>query len=105
MAYDDQRGVRLGTYADQDPEVEAAVWCLADRCGWTQRYPIPALIERFDARGMNGREVGIRELAGLMRTPCPRCGGRNLESRPHFPLRAMGFSREVTPTQKDPASS
>ena len=68
-----------------------AVWC--NRCARVEKYPIPAVIERLDRRGLNGRAVGIRQLAGMMRRPCPSCGAMDYDSRPDRPAEAMGLSR------------
>jgi hypothetical protein len=48
-------------------------------------FDLETVIDRLATRGIGGAHTGIKAVAGLVREPCPRCGGGRFESRPHFP--------------------
>lgn len=89
----DEPGVPLGDYLAQDPRIRVSLWCSALPCTYHEKHDLEAVIARLDARGLNGRRVGIRKLAELMDKPCPACGKWSWEARPDYPPQSMGFSR------------
>jgi hypothetical protein len=58
-------------------------------CQLHRSFGLEAVIERLARRGLDGERTGIKALAGLVRQPCPRCGGWRFDARPDFP-RAAG---------------
>lgn len=73
-------GVPLRRYR----EVDADVLLTCQACVYNQIIPREALIERLNARGLDGENVGVREVARYTRQACPRCGKRAWATRPHF---------------------
>jgi hypothetical protein len=88
---DGEPGIPLGDYLKHNPRAGVAIWC--NGCQRVEKHDMAAVIARLDARGLDGRRVGIRTLARMVARPCPQCGGTDFESRPDHPAPAMGFSR------------
>ena len=62
-------------------------------CQLHRDLPLEAVIARLEARGVGGAQTGIRALAGLVRTPCARCGGTRFVTAPAFGGRALDPSQ------------
>lgn len=61
-------------------------------CRLLRDFDLETVIARLDARGLDGANVGIRDVADYVNQPCPRCGGRSFDSRP-----AWDFGRAQAP--------
>lgn len=57
------------------------------KCALFKVVPLEATIERLNARGLDGENVGIVELARYVRQACERCGAKDWTTRPAFPPR------------------
>jgi hypothetical protein len=77
----DKPGVPLAHYRQH----RAGVRLTCHNCQLHRDLPLEAVIERLKARGVGGERTGIVELSGLVRAPCPRCGGRRFVTAPAFP--------------------
>ena len=55
-------------------------------CLKRREFPLEVVISRLVARGMGGGSTGIKAVAGFVRDPCPRCGGRRFDIAPAFPV-------------------
>lgn len=75
-----EKGVELKDYRG-----EADVLLICEGCVYTRTVPLEDVIARLNARGMDGENVGIVELASHTRQPCPQCGRRAWTTRPAFP--------------------
>ena len=53
-------------------------------CMLFRDLPLEPVIARLEARSVGGGHTGVIEVAGLVRAPCPRCGGRRFNSAPAF---------------------
>lgn len=73
-------GVPLAHYREHQADV--ILECRG--CKRVRLVPLEALIARLDRQGLPGAEVGVRAAARYVKRPCPRCGGTDFESRPHF---------------------
>jgi hypothetical protein len=51
-----------------------------------RNFGLEGVISRLVARRVGSAATGIKALAGLVRDPCPRCGGRRFETSPVFPV-------------------
>ena len=67
-----ETGPRLQDLAYQDLPI--AAWCLI--CGRHKLLPVAPLLARIDGR------TTVAALAG--RLTCSTCGGRSIETRPHY---------------------
>ena len=56
-----------------------------NRCALYKVVPLEATIERLNARGLDGENVGIVELSRHVRQACERCGAKSWTTRPAFP--------------------
>ncbi|MBI1682397.1 hypothetical protein [Caulobacter hibisci] len=74
-------GVPLAHYRQH----KADVLLDCDNCMLSRSIPLEIVIERLNARGLDGENVGIREVARYTKGPCPRCGKRAWSTRPDFP--------------------
>jgi hypothetical protein len=90
-------GVPLADYR----KLGASVDLTCARCIHRRVLGLEAVITRLSVRGLSGDHTGIRDVARFVRDPCPRCGGREFESRPYFPQRLA----EVDPVTSAPAGS
>lgn len=96
MGEDEDRGVPLAHYREH----KAGVLLICRRCTYDQSIDLEPLIVRLNARGLNGPQVGVREVARYTLIDCPECGRRDWETRPHFPARPgqdglpLDFKRE-----------
>jgi hypothetical protein len=54
-------------------------------CLLNRRFEIPEVVTRLAARGVAVHDLGVQEVARYIRTPCPRCGGADFETRPDWP--------------------
>ena len=79
----DPAGVPLGHYREHRAQVRLT--CRG--CMLHRDLPLEAVIARLEARGVGGEGTGIVALAGLVRAPCGRCGGRRFVTGPAFPSR------------------
>lgn len=79
MAHDP--GLPLSYYRRHNANVE--LHC--NRCALFKVIPLEATIERLNARGLDGENVGIVELARHVRQACERCGAKSWTTRPAFP--------------------
>jgi hypothetical protein len=78
---DDDAGVPLSHYRVHGADV--LLICLDCQRQWT--VPLEEVIERLESRGLDGSNVGIRELRRYLTAPCSRCGSGRIETRPAFP--------------------
>jgi hypothetical protein len=53
-------------------------------CMQNRSFDLETVIRRLEARGVGGGSTGVRAVAGFVREPCTRCGGRRFETRPDF---------------------
>jgi hypothetical protein len=83
MAAPDPAGVALGHYRQHG----ASVRLTCRDCMLCLDLPLEAVIARLEARGVGGEATGIVALAGLVRAPCGRCGGRRFVTGPAWPSR------------------
>lgn len=74
----DQRGVPLAHFRRHC----AGVRVTCRDCKAHRDLPLEPVIERLVARGVGDERTGMVELAGLVRTPCRRCGGRRFVTGP-----------------------
>lgn len=74
-------GAPLATF---ETGMTADVGLHCHQCARYQVIPLAKVIASLDARGLQGRRIGIRELASHIRRPCPRCGSVSQETRPVF---------------------
>lgn len=74
-------GVPLGHYRRH----KADVLLDCDNCALSRTIPLETVIERLKARGLDGENIGIREVARHTLGACPRCGKRAWSTRPAFP--------------------
>ena len=81
MADDLNPGVPLAHYRQH----RASVRVTCRDCQLHRDLPLEAVIERLVARGVGDENTGIRSLAGLVRRPCGRCGGKRFVVTPAFP--------------------
>ena len=51
-------------------------------CQLTRDFDLEPVIAKLRARGLDGEAVGIKDVAQYVRGPCPRCGGRDFDTRP-----------------------
>lgn len=75
-------GVPLCDYLQQGADV--LLICESD-CSYTKVLPLPEVVARLNARGLDGENVGIVELARFTTQACPECGRRAWVTRPHLP--------------------
>lgn len=71
--------VPLRQYRDQ---ADIRLHCLS--CAYGATYKLDQVIRRLNARGLDGENTGIKDLAGLTVQHCPRCGVRKWEALPAF---------------------
>lgn len=76
-----ERGVELNHYRHH----QADVLLICEACPYDQILPLESVIARLNARGLDGENVGIVELARFTTQACPKCGARRWVTRPHFP--------------------
>lgn len=76
-----EKGAPLGHYRQHQADV--LLFCRA--CNYDRILPLEDVIARLDARGLEGENIGIVELARLTKHACPKCGARKWETRPSFP--------------------
>jgi len=86
MKPDQEPGVPLAHYRDHG----AGVWLTCPDCVNHRELPLEAVIRRLIARGVGSAATGIKEVAGYVNRPCPRCGGRRFDSSSAFPARPKG---------------
>jgi hypothetical protein len=78
---DQNPGVPLHDYRRLGADV--LLFCRA--CVYDKVIPLEEVIARLNARGIDGENVGIVELARFTTQACPKCGARSWETRPAFP--------------------
>lgn len=71
--------VPLHHYRDQ---ADIRLHCVS--CAHRATYKLEAVIRRLQARGIDGENLGIRDLARHTLHDCPRCGARKWETYPAF---------------------
>lgn len=76
-----EKGIPLHHYRQDGADV--LLFCRA--CVYDKILPLEGVVARLNARGLDGENVGIVELARFTTQACPRCGARRWETRPHFP--------------------
>lgn len=74
-------GVILSHYRQHGADV--LLICEAG-CTYTKVLPLEDVIAKLNARGMDGENVGIVELARFTTQACPQCGRRKWSTRPNF---------------------
>ena len=74
------KSVPLGAYR----ALGAGVRLTCRDCKLHRDLDLEAVIQRLAARGVGGEHTGIVALAGLVRRPCARCGGRRWVTGPAF---------------------
>lgn len=84
-------GIALHEFLDHKPGTKVALWCIP--CGAVQKLDMAAVVARLDARGIDGRQVGIRELPRYLTRRCPSCGANEWDCRPDFPPAPMGVGK------------
>ena len=75
-------GVPLAQYRD----LGAGVLLTCMDCIHRREFPLEFVINRLAAQGVGGGWTGIKAVAGFVRDPCPRCGGRRFDTSPAFPV-------------------
>ena len=78
-------GVPMGHYIDHHHGAGIDVACL--RCMAGRRVEFEHVLKALAKQGINGRHVGIVEVARYFTSPCP-CGGSRFVTRPAFPISA-----------------
>jgi hypothetical protein len=78
---DHNPGVALWKYRSLGADV--LLFCRA--CVYDKVIPLEEVIARLNARGIDGENVGIVDLARFTTHACPKCGARKWETRPAFP--------------------
>ena len=81
----DSRGVPLAHYRTTG----CGVRLTCRDCMVFRDLPLEPVLAHLAARGVAGERVGIVELAGFVRAPCARCGGRRFITAPAFPKRGL----------------
>jgi len=83
MAYfaDDDPGIPLSHYREHEG---AGVLLICRRCTYDRSIDLEPLIERLNARGLDGPNVGVNEVARYTLGNCPECRARSWETRPDF---------------------
>lgn len=79
---DEERGVVLVHYRQHRADV---LLICESACSYTKVIPLEDVIARLNARGLDGENVGIVELARHVTNACPECGRRSWTTRPAFP--------------------
>jgi len=79
-------GVPLAHYRKHGGGVRLA--CLD--CMQHRDLPLEQVIARLKARGVGDETTGIKEVAGYVNRPCPRCAGLRFETMPWFPAKPKG---------------
>lgn len=82
----DPPGVPLGELPDHVNGV--GLWCEA--CNFNEVIPVPLVIERLNARGLDGVKIGIVELKRYVRGPCKACGATKWHTRPSWAFGSTG---------------
>jgi hypothetical protein len=65
----------------------------------TREFELEAVIRRLQARGVGSAATGIKAVAACVTDPCPRCGGRRLDTSPAFPVISKGEGWKTSPSQ------
>jgi hypothetical protein len=79
-------GVPLAHYREHG----AGVWLTCLDCMNAREFGLETVIGRLVARRVGSAATGIKAVAGFVRDPCPRCGGRRFDTSPAFPVRQKG---------------
>jgi len=78
---DDHPGVPLYRYR----ALNAGVLLFCRRCDYARSLDLEPVIARLTARGLDGPNVGVREVAKYTLKDCPHCGARAWATWPDFP--------------------
>lgn len=52
-------------------------------CAWSRTYDPARLVQRLDAKGLNGANTAIMHVADHVAWPCPGCGRKRWVSSPY----------------------
>lgn len=77
-----EKGIELSHYRQHRADV--LLYCEAN-CTYSKVLPLEDVIAKLNARGLDGENVGIVELARFTTQVCPKCGARKWTTRPAFP--------------------
>jgi hypothetical protein len=64
-------------------------------CHRSTDYALEDVIAQLEARGVNGRRLGIKQVSRYVDKPCPRCGARDFATSPAFGSPALAARRQA----------
>jgi hypothetical protein len=88
-----ERGVPLAHYIDTKPRSGVDVTCRT--CCRGRRVEFGPILRALAAKGIDGRRVGIVELARFFKTPCRHCGATIFITRPDIPFELPGEAKAL----------